>query len=1032
MILKSIHVENFLSHVCSDVDFSDASLWLITGDNGSGKSALFDAVEFALYGQHRGGKQNAGLLVKHGAKRAKAQVVLSNNGNDYRITREFENDNTNRGGWVEMWEAATSSWKPLNVGAGVQAVWDWVERNIVSHDHFCSAIYLRQNQTAYFLRGSTSDRSKRFAALVDLSRYTELAEKANKKASEAKSRRDAYVTLRTELGDLSDEQLSRLQEQEVLARQALKERKAKYHEAQDVLEGARKWAALVQERAGCEKRLEEILPLLADEDRIKEAAGRVSEWEVVGRDLDPYWSQRNTAQARRDEAAKQAKTASSKAQEAQEVNGELESLKARVKVVTEDELPESTNRRNSAQLRRQRIELEDRIARQMFLAEQAKAELEENEGADDRLKAMEERKRLLPRWKVLVQDHGKLTSAKAQRDAALAAAVEAANESTRAGNEYDNAVENVELARQQLEDYQGRVTVLNEKIAALAGQVEARSRIEGAEEECPVCAQPLNDEAHEHLREVLKEETTKLEALRRELREDATLACERAKQVVDEAKRSVTRLKQEKNKRDETSKARAGDATRVESAYNTAEQFFQQARDALLSEDSILQSDVELVDEAWLKREESEISRDLPQLEEDAKELSKAWQNLTSVEIALKTLRQQRALEAEPLGDSFPISEIEKLAAAVEAEVKGAQAKIEELEAERKEKQKRVEDLTVKATKLKAEGEAAGHAADRALEQADQADAEAEKYSARVESKWESLLSDYKEYLVKKDEIAGMRDLATQLDQIEPARKERQNLDSKLRDIGTREAVVPPAHRIEEEVAKSAAEVASENRDAAVSSHTRALDNIQRLKDACTQDEEYRRKVDEEDVLYSDLRELAELLKQDGIIQTTVAEQEQRRIASEANEILSMLNDPLRIRIDRARRAAGSQDVTILDTSDVAGGDESKRYFEFLSGGEQFRIALVLALALHRRIGRSAGTIIVDEGFGALDKDRRDALAMQITNTSEGILNLHLADSLIISSHSAEVQRHFPDRWLIEKRGGTAYISRAEDSANAL
>jgi len=64
MIIESIKVENFLSHANSTVELTDAPLWLIGGPNGAGKSALFDAVEYALYGQHRAGDQFARLLVK--------------------------------------------------------------------------------------------------------------------------------------------------------------------------------------------------------------------------------------------------------------------------------------------------------------------------------------------------------------------------------------------------------------------------------------------------------------------------------------------------------------------------------------------------------------------------------------------------------------------------------------------------------------------------------------------------------------------------------------------------------------------------------------------------------------------------------------------------------------------------------------------------------------------------------------------------------------------------------------------------------
>ena len=180
--------------------------------------------------------------------------------------------------------------------------------------------------------------------------------------------------------------------------------------------------------------------------------------------------------------------------------------------------------------------------------------------------------------------------------------------------------------------------------------------------------------------------------------------------------------------------------------------------------------------------------------------------------------------------------------------------------------------------------------------------------------------------------------------------------------------------------------------------------------------------------------QLAELLKSGGPIQKAIAEQAQRRIATEANNILTLLNDPLRIHIDQARRGRDTQDITIIDTADMASGDASSpnrshRYFEFLSGGEQFRVALALALALHRLVGGdTAGTLIVDEGFGALDSTRRDLLALQMAHTSRGILSQNLVHSLIICSHATEVQHHFRDScWIVEKRAGTASVSRAAD-----
>src|SRR5262249_35286284 len=64
MIPQRILVKGFLSYRDEqEVAFDGDSLWMLTGPNGSGKSTVFDAVTYALFGQHRGGKQNAKELI---------------------------------------------------------------------------------------------------------------------------------------------------------------------------------------------------------------------------------------------------------------------------------------------------------------------------------------------------------------------------------------------------------------------------------------------------------------------------------------------------------------------------------------------------------------------------------------------------------------------------------------------------------------------------------------------------------------------------------------------------------------------------------------------------------------------------------------------------------------------------------------------------------------------------------------------------------------------------------------------------------
>ena len=75
MIPIAVELTDFLSHRSANgepvtFDFEGAVLWSVSGDNGAGKSAIFDAILWTLYGQHRGGSQDSKRLISHGAEQA--------------------------------------------------------------------------------------------------------------------------------------------------------------------------------------------------------------------------------------------------------------------------------------------------------------------------------------------------------------------------------------------------------------------------------------------------------------------------------------------------------------------------------------------------------------------------------------------------------------------------------------------------------------------------------------------------------------------------------------------------------------------------------------------------------------------------------------------------------------------------------------------------------------------------------------------------------------------------------------------------
>ena len=93
MIPVRVQVRNFLTYGEADgggpieFDFEGSRLWSISGNNGSGKSAVFDAITYALFGRHRGGATGDGRLIRKGARQCEATFEFRADGQLYRVRR---------------------------------------------------------------------------------------------------------------------------------------------------------------------------------------------------------------------------------------------------------------------------------------------------------------------------------------------------------------------------------------------------------------------------------------------------------------------------------------------------------------------------------------------------------------------------------------------------------------------------------------------------------------------------------------------------------------------------------------------------------------------------------------------------------------------------------------------------------------------------------------------------------------------------------------------------------------------------------
>src|SRR5437667_1226558 len=91
MIPRRVSLRGFLCYRDEqEIDFWGASLWMLAGLNGSGKSSIFDAVTYALFGHHRGGGENAHELINKDSDRASIAVEFALAGERFQIHRTLQ------------------------------------------------------------------------------------------------------------------------------------------------------------------------------------------------------------------------------------------------------------------------------------------------------------------------------------------------------------------------------------------------------------------------------------------------------------------------------------------------------------------------------------------------------------------------------------------------------------------------------------------------------------------------------------------------------------------------------------------------------------------------------------------------------------------------------------------------------------------------------------------------------------------------------------------------------------------------------
>lgn len=1036
MLPLRIELDGFLTYREPTVlDFDGEWLWAITGKNGSGKSAIFDAITYALYGEHRGGGQRDERLIGQGCEALRVRFDIAVGADVYRVERTVERT----GRRAVKYDKTRQAYRLVFAADGVapdcvpipdtdreKGLLEWVERTTgLGYHSFVASVLLQQGKSDRFVLATARERQEILMELLDLEIYRRL-----ETAVKARYRRDA-----DRLAEL-DRQLARYAAATPLAMEEATDRASalgvgagRADEAVGQATTTRANAALfhtLDARARTVRAaLDQVDGLLADAEAIERDAaeqGRLRDGLPV---LERIVAHRRRAADASDAAIALRQTIADAC---------LEELRRQRDAATEtalgaerafdDAVARSVAARRAADALksladdgREALRLEGELARAADALSLLRGDLTSYEDAVGREEEREAAWRALAPLRALRGQRRIVATAEQagrEAEAARPALDERADDPrVRAGSTRLEATTAVEDARG------ARLDATTRQAALAAAERELRARRAAAgEATCSRCGQPVDADRIE--REIADVEAAIADLSRHaDALERAAVAAERRAGQLDAVAREL------EEQRDAAGRAviAAGDAAAARAARR----------------DEALRQAQQAIDELPGVYRERAVDPDYPA----AHELGAAERLAGELAAARDERRRLDAVRAR-------VALLEEQARATErslAEVRATHPGVDVAAAparhtallERAEVCGRREQAArVTWQRATAESEAATAAWTRTAEscRALAEGAVAKEGEAAVEGgvadalagglslDWQSVAATEAAALeILRARAEAVAEAPQRLRALGEARAAWQSLATELKTLDESSASIPADDRLPLDEAERRLAAAKKEQRRCKEEHERARAEAVTLRDALRQ----RRDLDDQyaalEVRRDDYKLLAEYVGRDGL-QAWLVQKAQLAIGESANYFLANISGGT---LSLVMRADGdSLEVLVSDYS--SGGEPMD--IAFISGSQRFRAAVALALAIGQYAGggaRRIRSVIIDEGFGSLDADGRREMIGQLKGL-EGIL-----DRVILVSHQDEFHDAFPHGYHIEKTDGVSRVTlRGANATNTL
>lgn len=1004
----ALRLNNFLSYGeagDTSLQFDSFHVACLSGGNGQGKSALLDAITYALWGMARKSsvirKPDADLL-RRGSRDMWVELDFDIEGQRHRVKRTYTETASGKTSKSELnlfvWNSGASAWRAMT-GTNQRETQERIDEVVgLDYDTFTNSSFLLQGQSDAFTKRNPSERKEVLARILNLSRYDRLAERAGERAKAARKEAEFLERERERLENelaavprLEEEQATMAaRKSELTDIVAALEIDAQRHVGRVEALRARgaERDALTKDRETAQSRADRVAADLADTKHSLDAADAlIAHAEQIEQDASDHASAQ-TEQGQLAEQAAQASALDSQVSALQREIDQLNSDHTRAVDKAASDLSRTTDR--IADLTRA-LSSRDETQRRVQQALAAQTERDRLLDLERKASDLDDRKRQAER--TLEREHDRLeTLVRQSADAAseLVEQLEAGRSLERQLAEARQGATGQAELEAHLADVQqrgiearDRKSEIDAQIASLKREVDAldQRRIairETQDATCPTCGTELTDDHRRHVDSELLAERVSIREQIAAQSEESEVMGERILELRERFKEAKTRQQQ------------AADAVLTVARLQEQQKSLTEKRARL---DELRATSREASEQLKTDTYASDARRLLERVDRERHALAFDPQRLTQAREAAAGLDQAQRRLAELDEQALQRDRLTEQEAQLEQHHADLMAQTDELLGDRPEK----------VDRLKSERAALGYDPERARTVADTL---RRLRAAPTRLDHLSRARDVRPTLAERHERlqAEAGEVATQI----AGYAERLDAFGTLSDdLDTAEHALSEARKL---VVQRRAELTEAESRLAV---TRAqLERLSNERNALAVNREKARESDETTALY---RHLRTAFGPKGI-QSLIIEQTLPEIEDRANDLLAKLSDgTMSVRLETLRDKQGGGTAETLDIT-ISDSTGAMRPYETFSGGEAFRVNFALRIALSQLLAERAGvqirTLVIDEGFGTQDAQGIERLIQAINTVQDDF------DKILVVTHLEEMKDAFPVRIQVQKLPG--------------